>query len=128
MPFDLVLAADVLYEARNGPAVAAYLASSTVAALVEAAVAVGMRPDDDYKVPRFAVEQKLLWLLAREGIATLAALDALLRDGLDRAPALLGDLDRLAEEGGLELWAIPHDLMAWMLAVLRRVDGWVRRR
>jgi hypothetical protein len=91
--------------------------------LVEIAEAEGMRHDDDDEVPgNFTLEQELLWLLGRQRVRTVAELDALLQDAIDRAPTIYRDLCRLSSEGDFVPFAVRDSVVTFLLVVLGRAE------
>jgi uncharacterized tellurite resistance protein B-like protein len=113
---------DVPLDAR---ALAVYLRESPVVAeLVAIEKDVGMSPDEDAFEPTNTVlEQELLWLLRRNGISTLAELDAFLRDSAPRAPAIFGEIARLSSQRGFEQLAAYASAITYLLLVLNRADA-----
>jgi putative GTP pyrophosphokinase len=97
--------------------------SQRCAELAAVAVAAGMEPGEDYRADDWALEQRLLWVLARAGIESIAELDALLLRSQDRITQLLGDLTAISLERGFRPYAVPDDLVAFGLLVLTRADA-----
>lgn len=108
----------------NGESVAAYLqASETVAALTQAALAAGFRPDPDPFDPnRTELEELTMWLLRHNEIQTLQQLDDFLREARGRADRILGDIATISIDRGFQPWALPDSIVQWLLLVLRRAD------
>jgi hypothetical protein len=95
----------------NGSSLAAYLRISEVVT-------------DLVRIGDWAVEQRHLWLLSRMGLTTVPELDNILRASLDRAPEILGELSRVTSERDFQPFATRESIVAWMLLVLHRAEGW----
>ncbi len=109
----------------NAPSLAAYLlASDSVAELIRLAEEAGMQHYDEPAVlAPWSLEQRLLWVLERHGISTLADLDRFLRDAADRAPGILGEIARLASDRGYVPFAVSESLVTWLVLVLHRAGA-----
>jgi ppGpp synthetase/RelA/SpoT-type nucleotidyltranferase len=121
--YDEALKANVLSVGLDARSLESYLrVSETVDELVRVAEGAGLRPGDS-EPSDWEIEQLLLWLLATNGIATLAELDEFTRTAIPRAPGILADIARLAGDGGFTPYAYPASILAWLLLVLNRADG-----
>jgi ppGpp synthetase/RelA/SpoT-type nucleotidyltranferase len=109
----------------NAWSLAAYLrASEPLAELVRIAEKAGMRHDDDpHTFSDWSLEQRLLWLLERYSLRTLADVDTFFRGALERGPKILADIAHLSKERGYVPWATIESIAAWLLLVLHRADG-----
>jgi GTP pyrophosphokinase len=110
----------------NGSSLAAYLRiSEVVSELVRIGEEAGLQHDDEPDEPGdWAVEQRHLWLLSRMGLTTVPELDNILRASLGRAPEILGELSRVTSERDFQPFATRESIVAWMLLVLHRAEGW----
>jgi len=105
--------------------VAAYLrGSDTLGELAAVAEAEGMRRDEESDVePADSVlEQETLWLLKRNGITTIAELDAFVRGALPRARTILRDICRVSSDHGFVPYATRESVLAFLVLVLHRGD------
>jgi hypothetical protein len=108
----------------NGITLLSYLhASELVDSLVELAAEVGFRHDPDEWPAWDDLELRPLWLLRRDGVESIAELDAFLRSILPRTRETLGRLLELSEEKGFTPWTWREDMIPWLWLVFRRADA-----
>jgi hypothetical protein len=94
--------------------------SDTVARLIAAAQAAGMRRDPD---PVYVSEGDR-WLVHRCGFDSLSALDSFLRQSESRAPDVYRRFCELTEaEDDFVPWASAEAVVVWLLLVLTRADA-----
>ncbi len=108
----------------SATAVEAYLeASETVADLVKAGVAAGLRSDDEYVVGSVDAEQGVFWLVRRLGIESIRGLDDFLDGARPRGGDIVGQIGALSTEAGYHPWSLPQSVVEWLLLVLNRADA-----
>ena len=108
----------------NGITLLAYLqASELVESLVELAAELAFDYDPDDWPSWKELERRLLWLLGREGVESIAALDDFLRSALPRTRETLGRMLELAEEKEFTPWAVREDIVVWLWLVFHRADA-----
>jgi ppGpp synthetase/RelA/SpoT-type nucleotidyltranferase len=106
----------------NGDSLRAYLAGAEpISTLTEMAIDAGMRRDDEYEPDSTNVE-KLVWLARVNGIETLDGLHRFVRETLERAPRVLGQITDVSTQRGFVPWALSTSIVTWLLLVLCRAD------
>ncbi len=71
----------------------------------------------------WSLEQRLLWVLERHGISTLAELDRFLRDTAGRAPGVLAEIARVSSDRGFVPFADDVSIVTWLVLVLHRAGA-----
>jgi hypothetical protein len=108
----------------NGITLLAYLhVSELVQSIVELAAEVGFRYDEDDWPSWVDMEDFTLWLLRRDGVGSLAELDAFLRSVLPRTRETLERFLELTVDQGFTPWALRDDLVEWLWLVFHRADA-----
>jgi hypothetical protein len=108
----------------NGITLLAYLhASELVQSLFELAAEVGFHYDEDEWPGWDEIEDGPLWLLRRDGVESVAELDAFLRNALPRTRETLERFLELAADAGFTPWATRDDLVEWLWLVFHRADS-----
>ncbi len=108
----------------NGITLLAYLhASELVQSLVELAAEVGFHYDENDWPGWNDIEEGPLWLLRRDGVESLAELDAFLRNALPRTRETLERFLELAADAGFTPWAMRDDIVEWLWLVFHRADA-----
>jgi hypothetical protein len=108
----------------NGITLLAYIhVSELVQSVVELAAEVGFRHDPDDWPGWIDIEDGTLWLLRRDGVETLAELDAFLGNALPRTRETLERFLELAADAGFTPWAMRDDLIEWLWLVFQRADA-----
>src|SRR5687767_3538099 len=84
-----------------------------------------MTPDEspDSEPSSWMLEQRLLWLLERYGIKTVAELQDFVNDAAPRAPEIFRRLVELSARDGEDVVAQPEGLLLFLLLVLNRADS-----
>lgn len=121
--YDNAIAAGDLKVPVNGASLLAYVRTSElVRSLAELGQEVGLRHDLDYEPGWEAVERRLLWLLRRADVHTLAELEDFLKQATPRARDILAEFVRVATDRGFTPWALPESVVEWLWIVLHRTD------
>lgn len=108
----------------NGVSLLAYMRTSElVRSLTELGEDVGLTPDPDHESNWQNIEHRILWLLQRADVHTVAELEDFLKQATPRARDTLTELVRVATDRGFTPWALPESIVEWLWLVLRRADA-----
>ena len=107
----------------NGASLLAYIqVSELVVSLAELGHAAGLRYDPDDS-PDWDDIKDATWLLGRDGLQTVAALDEFLTNALPRATDTLARFADLCTKSGYTPWALRESVVEFLWLILNRADA-----